>query len=278
MKLSKLKHKLLLTCILFSFLGYSQSHFLEFATGYALGTANQSIGIRSVFSPGDSVQKELKGTLGQGHSYGLRYGYHFKNNLLLDCAVSRFVGFRYDFQNQFIPEDLSSADTTTIIYMIEGKAIRFIPSIGYHMEHPKNSFYFKAGMILALPSVRFRERGAYGDGTKIFIETIYNKGFALGTSVEIGMEHHFNSHLSFLANLQLISMSYAPKKGVIVNYLYNGVDVTDNLSTYERVVEYHNETTIQGVFDSNSPRQEIRHYQPFSSIGLHFGIRYRLGK
>jgi hypothetical protein len=56
--------------------------------------------------------------------------------------------------------------------------------------------------------------------------------------------------------------------------LVDGTDQIDNLSTYEQQVEYVDETAISGSFDSNKPRQAVREFFPFSSIGFHFGLRY----
>lgn len=133
-----------------------------------------------------------------------------------------------------------------------------------------------------------------GVGSKILTEDIdrdisgdvdimkweYTGGIATGFSGAAGVNFSLSRSFTLFLEANLISMSYAPKKGVMTENSYNGVDQLSGLTASQKEVEYVKEYTIDwsNPPPDSQPQKALKFYFPFSSAGLTLGLTIRFNK
>ncbi len=116
----------------------------------------------------------------------------------------------------------------------------------------------------------------YKDGADTFSTTLeLNEGMPVGFQGSLGTLYKINEKFSLFAELDLISLSYAPKKGEYTKFVANGADVLSSMSVENKEIEFVDSFTNTGVSSpSTQPSKSPVIPFSFSSIGLNIGLQY----
>jgi hypothetical protein len=115
------------------------------------------------------------------------------------------------------------------------------------------------------------------DGDRESYVAELNGGVSIGLNTRLGIEFGATRNMKYFAEINLVSMNYSPKKGMMLEYKVNGVDLINDFTTSEKEIEFVNELTYSDEPASeNEPSQQLKMQMPFGSVGLNVGVRIAL--
>lgn len=278
---------LLMFINLFSIAAYSQ-FYINVGGGYNLGIANQTLlnianqTLLINYESTDNIQKieNVKTSLGKGLNFGLNLGYMFNGNIGIDLQCSYLLGdettgeYKYNytyFNNNYYDFGKIS---------LKSQMFRVNPSIIIASGFDKLDPYAKFGVILGFGSITLNylyeeyENNQLQD--KEVVKWKMDGGMAFGISSAFGLMYHISDLISVYGELNLVGMSYAPKKGVMTEYNINGADQLPGLTTDGKEIDFVDDITYDydNPPSSAEPMKELKFYFPYSSIGLNIGVRF----
>jgi len=273
------KVALLMFISLFSIAAYSQ-FYINVGGGYNLGIATQSL--FSNYESTDNIQKieNVKTSLGKGLDFGLNLGYMFNGNIGIDLQCSYLLGDETtgEFKDNYTFFSSNYYDYEKI--SIKSQMFRVNPSIIIASGFDKLDPYAKFGVILGFGSITLNylyeeyENNQLQD--KEVVKWKMDGGMAFGISSALGLMYHISDLISVYGELNLVGMSYAPKKGVMTEYTINGTDQLPGLTTDDKEIDFVDDITYDydNPPSSAEPMKELKFYFPYSSIGLNIGVRF----
>ncbi len=264
---------------LFSIAAYSQ-FYINVGGGYNLGIANQSL--LNNYERTNNIEKmeNVKTSLGKGANFGLNIGYMFNGNIGIDLQCSYLLGdenagesksnYTFFSTNYYDYEKIS----------VKNQIIRINPSLIIASGFDKLDPYAKFGVILGFGSITLNylyeeyENNQLQD--KEVVKWKMDGGMAFGISSALGLMYHISDLISVYGELNLVGMSYAPKKGVMTEYTINGTDQLPGLTTDDKEIDFVDDITYDydNPPSSAEPMKELKFYFPYSSIGLNIGVRF----
>jgi hypothetical protein len=81
-----------------------------------------------------------------------------------------------------------------------------------------------------------------------------------------------NNWSALSREFDVINMSYAPTKGEVIEYIYNGEDRLSGLSTSDKETDFVDELSSGSSYNSWEPRKELKQKYPFGSMEINVGI------
>ncbi|HLP80565.1 MAG TPA: hypothetical protein VK141_01070, partial [Nitrosomonas sp.] len=101
----------------------------------------------------------------------------------------------------------------------------------------------------------------------------YKGSTALGYTVAMGWVFGVGGIDMYLEG-DFVSLTWAPARSEITEYIQDGIDKLSTLSRYERYMRYEESFTIDEKIpiDQNAERIEVKSKSPYSSVGLKAGI------
>lgn len=278
---------LLMFINLFSITAYSQ-FYINVGGGYNLGIANQTLlnianqTLLINYESTDNIQKieNVKTSLGKGLNFGLNLGYMFNGNIGIDLQCSYLLGDETtsESKDNYTFLNINFYDYEKI--SIKSQMFRVNPSIIIASGFDKLDPYAKFGVILGFGSITLNylyeeyENNQLQD--KEVVKWKMDGGMAFGLSSALGLMYHISDLISVYGELDLVSMSYAPTKGVMTEYTVNGADKLPDLTTDAKEIEFLDEITYDydNPPSTAEPSKELKFYFPYSSIGLNIGVRF----
>jgi len=100
------------------------------------------------------------------------------------------------------------------------------------------------------------------------------KNLNVGINSAIGLDFYIADKLILFVEAKGSFVSYLPKNGEYTKYIVNGDDVLNDLTVYDREVEYVKSYSSTDNLNDNAPRKRLRVSYSFSSLGLSAGIRF----
>jgi len=273
---------------LFSIAAYSQ-FYINVGGGYNLGIANQSllynIANQSLLINYESTNnivkiENVKTSLGKGANFGLNIGYMFNGNIGIDLQCSYLLGDETTIEHK---DTYTLWGTNYYDYekiTLKSQMVRINPSLIIASGFDKLDPYARFGVILGFGSITYTDLYEEYENNLLEDKAIekwkFNGGIAFGLSSALGLMYHVSDLISVYGELDLVSMSYAPKKGVMTENTINGVDRLPNLTTYDKEIEFLDEITFDydNPPSTAEPSKEPKEYFPYSSIGLNIGVRF----
>jgi len=264
---------------LFSIAAYSQ-FYINVGGGYNLGIANQSLLHNYESTNNIEKMENVTTSLGKGLNFGLNLGYMFNGNIGIDLQCSYLLGdenagesksnYTFFSTNYYDYEKIS----------VKNQIIRINPSLIIASGFDKLDPYAKFGVILGFGSITLNylyeeyENNQLQD--KEVVKWKMDGGMAFGISSALGLMYHISDLISVYGELNLVGMSYAPKKGVMTEYTINGTDQLPGLSTDDKEIDFVDDITYDydNPPSSAEPMKELKFYFPYSSIGLNIGVRF----
>lgn len=264
---------------LFSIAAYSQ-FYINVGGGYNLGIANQSLLHNYESTNNIEKMENVTTSLGKGLNFGLNLGYMFNGNIGIDLQCSYLLGdenagesksnYTFFSTNYYDYEKIS----------VKNQIIRINPSLIIASGFDKLDPYAKFGVILGFGSITLNylyeeyENNQLQD--KEVVKWKMDGGMAFGISSALGLMYHISDLISVYGELNLVGMSYAPKKGVMTEYTINGTDQLPGLTTDDKEIDFVDDITYDydNPPSSAEPMKELKFYFPYSSIGLNIGVRF----
>jgi len=252
--------------------------------GYNLGIATRSLLSNVDLINDPSKIENVKVSLGKGLNFGLNLGYMFNGNIGIDLQCSYLLGDEVTGKFNFDGYSWSGSDTTYYYHYytesIKSQMFRVNPSIIIASGFDKLNPYAKFGVILGFGSITYKvlnEEYVNNQIQDIKVEKWkYDGGMAFGISSALGLMYHISDLISVYGELDLVGMSYAPKKGVMTEYTINGADQLPELTTDDKEIDFVDDYTYDNDNPPSpaEPSKQLKNYWPYSSIGLNIGVRF----
>ncbi len=139
------------------------------------------------------------------------------------------------------------------------------------------NLYAKFGVIIGSGSIMFNINDT-DDGDVSIQKVKLNGGVALGLSSGVGALFSLGEKIALFAELNMISLSYAPTKGEITEASYNGMDILPDFTVSDKEIEFVDSYTYNYSSPpaDTQPSQELKEKFPFGSFGINFGCRVNL--
>ncbi|MDI3544986.1 MAG: hypothetical protein PWP68_403 [Rikenellaceae bacterium] len=273
------KVALLMIISLFSIAAYSQ-FYINVGGGYNLGIATQSL--LANYEGTNDIEKieNVKVSLGKGLNFGLNLGYMFNGNIGIDLQCSYLLGDEATGESK---DYYTFMNTNYYDYeknSIKSQMFRVNPSIIIASGFDKLDPYARFGVILGFGSITFNRLYEEYENNQLEHKKIekwkMDGGIAFGISSALGLMYHISNLISVYGELDLVGMSYAPKKGVMTEYTINGADQLPELTTDDKEIDFVDDITYDydNPPSSAEPSKELKFYFPYSSIGLNIGVRF----
>jgi len=242
--------------------------------GYALPWAENDVPDGSITVKSSNVQEIdlYKKSFGAGQYYTFSLSYPVVPNFSLGLQFSYLSGAKTSLTVDFSPN--YSVETYS------GRMLWVTPQILMEKPFRHLTAYVGIGPSVGLSGKIIKE---FKDGNQSNVyesKGISSKGMAYGVSSKLGVAYFIGKkkQMKLLAEIQLISASYAPRRSDLVKLNKNGTDILGSLTVSERAVVYKkNQITDQTVTpDPNQPSVATIRYYAFSSVGINIGIAYLL--
>jgi hypothetical protein len=254
---------------------FSQNFFFGFGTGYGLSLSPQNLTSKINHDGFETSSTAVRGSFGKGTALSCYFGYKKNENIATEIAVSYLYGARY--KGYYKRETEFDEETT-----LSGNMLRLIPGVRLTLNQDKFRLYAKLGLIIRTSgSITFK--GSHYDiptNTTTEVTWKYSKGMSLGASACFGVIKNLNEKLQLYSELVMISQSWGPAKGEIIEYQVNGVDNLPNLTPNQKDIDFVNNyaTNYASSTSAYSHSKQLKQYHPFSSIGIQIGVCLNLGK
>ncbi len=248
----------------------SQGAYVSANLGYGFPMSSQAVeGYTNVSSGNNSTtQEQIFLSFGKGLNFGGTFGYMFNKNVGAELGISYLMGGKTK-----ATDDYSGGKTD---YSFSGKMLRFVPSIVVTAGSDGMNPYARFGFVIGKASLKqkFEDND---DGDKTIGTLKYSGGMSFGVNAAVGVLFGLNDKMSFFAELNTVNMSYSPKNAEYTELTYNGKDMLPDLPTYMKEVEYVDEITSDSSTPPESePTKQLKTKMPFGSIGINFGIVFKL--
>lgn len=253
----------------------AQKFYTGFVCGYGVSIASQNLTSKIENGIAQSSNVLVRGSFGRGLFFGGQIGYNRNDNIAFELGISYLKGHSY---KGYYKKELDFDQETTL----SANMFRLSPRIRISVGEGKIKSYAKIGAVIRVFG-KITVLDTHYDiqsNTTTETEWKYSDGFSLGVDAAIGISKSINEKISISGEIMMINQTWGPKKGRITKYSIDGIDMLSNLTPYQKETDYLNSYTTSGNAPSASysPRQQLRQYYPFSSIGINIGINLKFGK
>ncbi len=272
-----------LMILMFSVLNFStamaQGAYFTLGAGYNLPTSTQTLDAMSfsneTITDNTTTYKQNYVSLGKGLSAGGAFGYMFNENIGAELGISYLMGSTWECVTDY--NSSTSGFNMKFTDQVSSKMTRINPQIVMSMEANKITPYVKVGLLLGMGSMSVTSKSDYSSGM-IEQTLLLNGGIATGFTTTIGASYALNDKISLFGDLNLVNMSYSPTKGTITKYTEDGVDLLPSFDPIDKEIQfvdsYVEDDNIQPSI--TEPAKALKIKFPFSSAGIHIGIKYTL--
>ncbi len=262
----------------------SQQSYYGINTGYGLNFASQDLYLyndsKSNHSSGESTYSIEQNvvSLGSGLNFGAFYGYKFNKSFGVELGASYLLGATFTGEREGIRPELEYLWHSR--NSIKANMFRLSPAITIGTAINDIGLYARFGAVLGFGSV-YREfifsSMSSGIASSQTTKIKSSGGMGLGLTGGVGITYSLSSKWSLFGEVNVISMSYSPAKSKLTEYTVDGIDQLSTLTTSEKEVKFVDSFTYNTAdHPSDEPREELKSYFPFSSLGLNIGLRIDL--
>lgn len=268
----------------------AQKTYLDVNFGYGFG-ANGTTGILYNTSSYETdinyseKTENVKLSLGKGLNFGANFGYMFNEHVGIDLGVNYHLGSKTTGTSI---EDISYYDGWSGTYFegyskteesYSSNMIQVIPSLVLAQKFETITLYSKFGVVMGMGSVtqEYLQKGHYDQIEESF--KVINKqsgGFTAGFSASLGTEFHLNEKLSLIGEINYAGLNYSPTKGSFTTIEENGEDISHQFDNDFLNYELVDEVSYSSSSPGSGPSQHLKTAYSYSSIGLKFGVRFKL--
>lgn len=264
---------------LFATNAIAQGPYVKVNAGYNFGL-NSTIATKSerTWNPptNSGTYEALNINFGKGINLDGAFGFMVNKNVGFELGLSFLLGGKTEITDKYT--GTTSIDNDKITFT--SSMFRINPSVVLSAGFEKINPYAKFGLLVGIGSIKMSSEYVETNiptNTSTTTKTTQklNGGLALGFNSAFGVEYMLNEKMSIFGELNLNNLSYAPKKGEIIELTVDGVDQLPNLTTNDKEIEFVDSYTFSSASPTpdSSPDIEIKENMPFNSFGLNFGIK-----
>ena len=250
---------------------HAQGLFVKINAGYGLKASSQNMtGFTNQTSATGSITREqVNISFGKGFNFGAGVGYMFSENIGAELDVSYLLGGK-----SLAHQTYTGGYSDLTFY---ARFLRLNPSLIISAGSGNISPYIKMGVLFGMGSITYIFDD-YDDGDILYFKNKLNGGISFGLTSGIGANFSLSDMLSIFGELNMVNMSYAPKKGEITEYTSNGINQLPDLTTKQKETEYLKEFTVSTANPTpdSQPSQALSQKMPFGSVGLNIGVKINL--
>ncbi len=264
--------------IFFSLITNAQSDkglYASINSGYNFGTGNPDyyqsavLGIVNTnqISSSTSTTEIIKLPLGKGINIGADFGYMINKNMGFEIGFNYLLGGKTTANQTNYNGDYGNSE-------VAAKMIQIKPTIIFRAGFDKINPYAKIGLVIG--SGKITNTQIEKNGTDIFIDSReFSGGTPIGFQAGLGLLCQLSQKLSLLGELNLVSLEYAPNKGILTESSKNGVDMLPTKTIKQKEIEFLDSFTDTGAPENpNEPSKSPKLPFSFNSFGLNIGLQY----
>lgn len=216
----------------------------------------------------ETSTEAVYGSFGSGLTFNVGFGASLNGALGYDVELGYLIGKKYSsgqrYEDDFYLETYDSE--------VGSSSFQIAPSITFTAGTGSIQPYTRIGPVIGFTKLKYEdsEYDSYNDYREV-MEYEYTGGMSVGFKGVLGVNFNADQKVQFFAEVNFLSMSYAPKDGKITAYSVNGEDALDSIPSEDRKIEFKDEITSDD--DGNVA---LRRKYPMGSIGLQVGIKYVL--
>jgi len=246
----------------------AQKFWLQAGAGYGFGTGSQNLPgfYNSTYNNDSATVEQVNVSLGKGTDFRLSAGYMFGKHLGAELGIGYLTGTTTEAKK------VSGYGTTR--YSYSAKVIQLFPSVVFSPGLTgKVNPYVKLGIVLASGWVRndllYDDDSIVGERSQLM-----QGGIGFGFTATAGVEVKLYRQLSCFAEVNLVSLSYAPRKGKLTVATDHGKDMLPEMKIRDKETEYVKKFTYdyRNTPPDDQPAKVLKQQLPLSSIGISAGI------
>jgi hypothetical protein len=279
----KLKLIALIPILFISMNGFAQHAFFQIGGGYSFPTSTGQAGeITTIGTNGNPTNiKNADSEMGGGIPVTVRAGYMINNYVGAD------IGFNYLIGNKTSHTRISANDQVVNITG-ETRQARLNPAIVFSTNRDLDlSAYSRLGLVLPLGGVTTMRYDVPASSTHNRANTIQTEEirgrFGVGYSGTLGAQYRIYERMYLFAEVEAIHLAVRRTSSQVTFFSLNGNDALNQLNRYERETNYVNELTstsnnprTNSNVNDNLPSDQLTSTTFFNSVGMNFGIKYRI--
>lgn len=260
---------------------FAQGFYFRTGLGYAFPMAGQSMdpngtpyggtynGNNNNYSiQGASFTSGLQGQLGIGYLFNRHLGMQLDLNLGVSPKQYSFTATNVMLPGGYIGD---------VSFQMRARTpVLAIPSVVLQNGGDQWNIYSRFGFVLPINTKIIRDEiqaNAVGTGQRIVDDFTFEvtSSFSLGVAAAAGVQYKINDRLSIWGELSMVSLSVYVKQQKLTAVTENGVSYPLSAVTGNQVINYSKNITADST-GANQPTYS----QPFSNLGINFGIRVSL--
>lgn len=269
--------------LLLSFLSvatFGQGFYFRTGLGYAFPSAGQSID-----GSGTPYSGTYSGTSGNYSIKSASFAAGLQGQLALGYLINRHIGVQLDFNIGVSPKKYSFTATNVnvggyagnITFQAQAKSsVLAIPSIVLQNGGDLWNLYSRLGVVLPINTKLIIDQvqvNAPGTGATTVDDFTFEmtNSFSLGMAAAVGLQYRVNERLCIWGEVSMISLSVYAKQQKLTAVSENGISYPLTAVSGNQVINYSKNITADST-GANQPTYS----QPFSNVGINFGIRVSL--
>jgi len=279
----KFKIIALISILFISLDGFAQHAFFQIGGGYSFPTSTAQVGRITTYGT-NSFPASISNTyseMGGGVPMIVRAGYMITNHVGAD------IGFNYLIGNRNT-QTLARAQDQQASIVGQTNQARLNPAIIFSTNRDMDlSAYSRLGLVLplgGLTTLEYDIPAIFSNSGAATTQTEEIRGrFGVGYSGTLGAQYRVYERMYLFAEVEAIHLAVNRNSSQIKSLTLNGIDVMDQLNTYNRETNYvdelrptSNNPRTNPNFDENLPSDELSSTTFFNSVGVNFGIKYRI--
>ena len=193
----------------------------------------------------------------------------FTKNLGVEIGLSSLKGDHTTLNSSFI-NGTDMVDLSSTMFRINPS---IVIAAGMNGLNPYARFGVIIGTGSIIETIKYTENPNSSSTTMKL-----NGGNTVGLSAAIGAQIKLTGRISVFGELAMVNMSYAPTRGEITAYTFNGIDKLTSLKPREILTDYVESYTVNSnqTTPDNEPSKGLLQKFPFGSIGMNIGLKYSL--
>ena len=275
---------------LFSYNLKLNSQNMSFETTHNSFTLND--GSQSVDKSGEVTTKDkaISTSLAKGLVFGGTVGFMYDSHLGVELGVDYLFGGSSSSEYKRSSAIVGAEYSNTNSLEVSSRMLQFNPSIVLSAGTKGFSPYAKFGLVVGtMGKITLKEEVSGTDWNGASVVNVsdkqtveYSGRFSFGWSAAFGGMYAFSEKIGLFAEMNMVSMTWTPKKGKVTEYTRNGVDQLANASVYDKEIKFVKE--VETVTDNagnpvgsdkSKASESSKQSYSFGSLGIEMGVRIK---
>lgn len=210
------------------------------------------------------------------------YSFKYASNKAINFGHMLTTNFGYELSVSYLKplnvNDNFDENFDDINRTMKGDFFQSFAKFVFNIPVKKINVYSKIGLNVVTGKMSYTQSLYTNKPEEIILKYDYTKNLSLGFNASIGFDFPILNRLSIFSELALISQSFSPKKGEMVQYTSGGIDQSMyfNNKPYNYQIDFGEEYQWQmyGANDGIDPQKLYRRTYSLGGYGLTLGVKY----